>query len=723
MKYSSLHTLISDQNLDPSSLDPTSPEEAKDLWNTIYRIVPHQYPLSAQKILASLRLSSLKFLQNSSTFLNLDSKWMRASKAFIDIQNYEQAKECLINVEIQETTQTKTKLNFYLWKGQIEFYLELNYLNTFENLIPLCQEMSHERFRIIRFLYVEVCGKLQTLKKYSEMVKPLRICLNIGGDELDCSSKEIIIECFGLLAECYIEVGTFDKAENLIGKLEYSNKALLLEFKMHVYSNSNENAFVVFRKMVDILDLHVLNKAVQLLLSKGKNLDACQCLSLISEKFNDTCVYVSWFKILFALEVVGQMKNSYEHLNINKVLGHLKGSTSSEYLKLLWDYIQEIYFKGKYLETIQITDEFFIPFVENPQKKLAVKLVCNSWIGLNNPEESWKALQGYSGDLLGIRLQLMIRLGRFTEIDLNLFENIEFDDLIQILKELFEVNTIEFNKTMEKVGMRMVQGIDNLEHKENLLQWLCFHDSELEHLLEYFRILKTFTCKKVEWFGIQAWNLSIDQVNPENKLAFMRISIDFLQNLNPLPLNYEQILFNTCNYALSNNFSQFYQDLYKSLQSITPTPQNDDFYFLSFEFSLIFNDPLPVFTSISLENLKNLSKIAQKHNKYQISKDLLQQSLSMKTDHEGLKEMLKICESLEESEKFLGQATEFYNNENKDEAEWIIAHCWNNAIACPNIFQNAGSKQWLKYALTISINTLSPYHERILSMYNRINVM
>ena len=726
MKYSSLPSVISDPNLDLSSLLPTTSEEAKDLWNSMFKIIPHQYPLSAQKTMATLRLSSLKCLQNSSLSLNLDAKWMRASKAFIDIQNYELAKECLSYVEVQETTQTKTKLNFYLWKGQIEFYSELDYLSTFENLIPLCKEMSHERFRITRFLYVEVCGKLQTMKKYSEMVKVLRICLDIGGGEggdSDCSLKDIIIECYGLLAECYVEVGVFEKAEKLLVKLEQTNKALLLEFKMHVYSNSNERALVVFRKMVGILNFDVLNKAVQLLLSKGKNLDACKCLSLINEKCNDSSFYVTWFKILFALEVVGQMNSSYEYLNINKVLGYLKGFKSTEYLKLLWDYIQEIFHKGKYLEAIQITDEFFIPFVEKPQKNLAVKLVCNSWLGLNNPEESWKALQGYSEDLLGTHFRLMIRLGRFREIDLTLFEKIDFDDLVQILKDLFQASTTEFQETMEKVGIRVVQGIENLEHRMNLLQWLCFHDPDPEHLFEYFGVLRTFHCEKAEWFGIQAWNLSIDQTEPRTKLAFMRISIELLQTLDPVPLKYQQILYNTCKYALSNSFSQFYLFLYKSLQTFTPAPQDNDYYFLSFEFSLIFNDPLPVITSISLENLKDLSKIAQKHNKYQASKDFLQQSLSMKTDHEGLKEMLKICESLEESEKYLGQAIEFYNNENRDEAEWVIAHCWNNAIACPNIFQNAGSKQWLKYALTISVNTHSPYYERILSMYNRINVM
>lgn len=721
MNSSSILSYLSDPSFDSANLNPNSFEGAKELWNSILSIPQHNYPLSSQKILADLRFSSLDCIQKSAPSLDIDCRWMRTSKAYIDIKNFEKASECLNRVKISEETKIKTKLNFYFWKGQIDFFSGLEYFTSFEQLISLCKEMSYERFRVARFLYVEICGKLQQSKKYSEMVRVLKICLSIADCEDFSSLKEIKKECLQLLAECYVETSIFDKAEKIIENLEKDDRVFLLNFKLFVYCNNIDQALILFKKMLSTVNSATLIKAVQILLSKNKSLDACKCLYEISEKFNDCSAFIIWFKILFALEIVDQLNISYEHLNIYKVLGLLKGSDNKEYTKLLWDYIQELFYKGKYFETIQTVNEFWLPYAKNTEKILAYKFICKSWLGLNNPEESWKALQEYSDDLIGMRLRILIRLGRFSEIDFGLFESIEFNDLIEILKDLYEFNKEKFGETMKKIGKSVVEKVENIEHKENLLQWLCLHDTDTDHLFEYFKIVQSFCCKKNEWFGIQAWNLSIDQTSPELKLLFMQISVNLLQFLNPHPESYKQILFSACKYTLSTNFTQFYSPLHTSLQNFPSSSQDLEYFFLNFEFALIFNQTLPVASSVSFENLKKLSKIAQKHSKFQVSKNLLQNILSIKTDHEALKEILKICGSLEESEQYLNQAVQFYDCENKDGAEWVIAYCWNNAIVSPNIFQNSASKQWLKYALTISTNTMSPYTERILSMYNRIN--
>lgn len=714
---------------------PKSQDKAKILWNQILALSQRNNLSYIEKnAICELRLACLDVLENGIAGESFYSKVVRTCKGFYDLKNFDRALECLEKVKICVSSSLLLQFNYFFIKGQVKFALNQEFLHEFELAGKVCEEIPNEKFRIARFLYVEIAGKLLMGKKFVELSK---VCLVI--DEIsklsNCESlKEINKEVKVLMAESLIETGNYEKAKKIIDCVEKNETSALVYFKWMIYSGSYEDLNVLFQEMVDSMALESLRKAVDIMICKGKNLDCCKLLKTISSKYEEFWVYFIWFKILFALELVNMLDTQYDFLNLHSVLLHLKQFPEPEYLNLLWDYIQEIFHKQNYQEALHITYTYYLPQVPPCLKPSAGLIIAKCLLHLNQVQESFQYLENFYinlqidanqvsnlSQLNGLKCVCLIRLKKFEPDFKGLLAKLDYNDLVIVLQELAVCDDGKLQEVLKEFYEVLLGNLDEDEDKVRVLMWLVENDSDCERLMRYFSAVKSIDMKNFEFFAVAAWNLALDQEKVDDRICFMAQAVEFAEKVQDFNSKIVEIIVNTCKFALFYNFRSYYESLYKAFKMIPKDLKDSDYVMVLFEFSLIFDEVDQGFLANSVENMMKMVKICKKRCRFDVAKEFLIKISQIKPQHESIKELLEIPSSLQELEEFLSIAERFYSGVVENgQSDWIIAYCWNNAVAGENVLRSATSKMWLKCAVSVARNCKSGFLEKVEGLYNKI---
>ena len=720
---------------DLKDLRPKSADEAKALWNQLLALTQGSgQSCVQQKAVCELRLACLELIENGINAESFHSKIVRTCKGFYDIQNYDKALECLGKVKLNGSSSLILQFNYYFMRGQVKFALNQEFLQEFELAGKVCEEVPNEKFRIARFLYVEVAGKLLAAKKFVELSK---VCLVI--DEIsklsNCESlKEINKESRILMAESLIETGSYEKAKKIIDCVEKNETSALIYFKWMIYSGTYEDLNVLFQEMVAGMALESLRKAVDIMICRGKNLDCCKLLKAIAGKYEEFWVYFIWFKILFALELVGMLDTQYDFLNIHSVLLHLKQFPDPEYLNLLWDYIQEIFHKCNYQEALQMTFSFYLPQATPCSKQEAGLMIAKCLLNLNQVQESFQYLENFHlnlqidlnqvsnfSQLNGLKCICLIRLKKLGPGFEGLLPTLAYSELVLVLQELAACDDGVLQEVLKEFYEVLLGNLESEEDKVRILMWLVENDSDCGRLTRYFSAVKSTDVKDYEFFAVAAWNFALDQERIDDRICFMAQAVEFAEKVQVFNAKIVDIIKNTCKFALLYHFRSYYDSLFKVFKLIPKDLKDFEYVLVLFEFSLIFNEIDQNFFSDSLENMMKMAKICKKHCRFDVAKEFLIKIIQIKPDHESIKELLGISSSLEDLEEFLSIAERFYSRSNDGgETDWIIAYCWNNAVTHENTLRSAISKIWLKCALSVSRSCKSRFLEKVERLYNKI---
>jgi hypothetical protein len=729
--------LSSDSSISPqtlTSLIPRSITEAKELWN---QIIPYSNSnrLSQihQEFLSELRFSSLSYLESHLPLEALHQRYLRVAKSFIDVKNYSKAETCIKKVNISTTSALSLKLNYFFLKGQVEFYKDEYFFSSFQETSKVCLHLFNEKFRIARFLYVEVCAKLLQAKKFTQLSKVTELVLEISKESNCWSLREVYKEVVMLHVESLIEIRNFEGADAVLRTFEKNKDFLLLSLKKAVYSDSNHEISVLEYQLVHVLSLEELRKAVDIMIYKGKNIETCRILKQITRKHEDYWFYLTWFKLLFALDMVDLLDPSLEYLDMDFVLNRLKSFKETEYLNLLLKYIQELFFQMKYNRVLRITSEFFIPFANKTDLKLSFSLMIQSLIHLNRIDESLDQLKKFNQlfpneqnknqcEINALHCICLIKLHIFNENFDDLLETLNFQNLIQVLQELVKINLEKFGEILNRFSKKLLENVNNENEKVKLLMWLVENDQDVKRLYFYLDIAKGLElAENGEGFAFRAWNLAVDMNELDDKLNFIIFAVDFVQKMKKISGISIEIIKNSCKFVLFHRFCQHFEYLYSIFKLIPKDLKNPEYFLILFEFSLIFNELTNDFFSNSLENLQKMAKISKKLSRFDVAKDCLDKIIQIRPDPESLEEILKICQDLDELEHYLKIAQKFYLTCSvQSEVDWFIAFSWNNAVSCPNIERNTSSILWLEYTLPICKAHNSILTEKVETMLTRI---
>jgi hypothetical protein len=703
-------------------------EEGISLWNISIKLTELSGESNTTlKGLARLRLRACEILSVHFTPTESDKYWLRTSKAFIDSQDFELASKCLGSIDIDRNPDAELKFNFYFWKTQLQFLTQKEYFEPLKQSLLLSKELPNEKFRLARYLYVEVCGKLQSHKNYQDMIDVLIMCQEITQGILYEPLKQIYQQSKLLLCDCFIETSKFEKSEFLLDEIPDSVQKLLLNLKLKIYTDSFDEILKIMQQMVLEADVKALDTGVDMLVNRNKLVDACKCLHIIAQKHKNSEVLLKWFKILFALQTVNGLDTTIEYLNMKKVLNLMSSlsSTDYEYKNLLWDYINELYYMNEKQTALEYAEKFYICLTEGSETQAGLIFCAKCYVELNYPVNALNLLNTMhnSPEVDSLTIRARVQTGDLKSVNLESLKKLPALEIVKVLQELMNYDFSLFDKFIKELGEVLVNFVDNLQHKTLLLKWLCENDGNRLGL--YLNLaLESLDSKDLEYFFARAWNSAIETQGTEARGDRMMLCLNIGEKCGMVSTADGMYVFiNTCYAIISDKIAKYYEDLYKKLSSIPEYLISQELALIQFELQILLKIPIQIALPDDYEYIKRLSYITLSHNEYEYSKMCLEKCLDYEITPETLRELIKISNNFEEAEKYLKIAADTYTDAtDKDEVDWMIAVCWNNGVRLLNSFQSLHAKKWVFYSLKFTEKCKHELEHKMRSLYNDITV-
>lgn len=704
----------------------SSKESAAQLWNITLGL--SQYSDESIEInqgLANFRLHSCEILSRYLSKSSLDAKWLRTSKGFLDCSDYQKAEYCLSKISIESTSNLVLQFNYFFWKSQLLFFTDKDYLDSIKKCVDLSQDLENEKFRLARFIYVEMCSKILKKKSYPEMTDLLHLCIKISKNG-SCDPLKDLHKCAkSLLCECLIELSQFDKAKEILSESIKCEENSLLYFKLYVRTDNYDHMQNSLEEILKDYDLNTVMTAAQLLVRENRLVEACKAFYLISSKYQSIDVYIRWFKVLFVLEIANGLDFSFEYMNAKKVLDLVMESrvNNPELCKLVWEYLMELYCKEKFQIVVEYTQKYFLLVCVESDRRNAWVLCCKCYLALAMPEKALELLETMPRDseVNGLVLRCQVRLGYNNILSRENLKQLQANDIISLLQDIKNINEELMNFAIKEIGDYLIELTESINYKFIILRWLCENDKDINNFFKYLSIASNnLESENLEFFYLKAWNVSLEISVDDKKLELMIQAFNLIEKAQQLKSPEGiYIFFSMCKFILSYKASKYYQTIYKIIQLIPNELIDLENALVKYEIWLVMDIDFDIEQINDYEFLKKISFLSQKHQKYAMAKKCLQRALSINVDYETLRELVKISISMDELEEYIKMFLSIYNENTPNvEVNWMIGFCWNSAMICPNIFQNPNAQNWLSLALSLCEKSKSIYEPRIREVYN-----
>lgn len=708
-------------NLDLSSLQGKT--QAVQLWNITVKLSEiSQNSSELLYKLGKIRLHACRILQEFVKKKDMTKYWLCTAKAFLDCGDFKNTEDCLKKIDL-DIVNTTEKFNFFLWSTQMLFLEDKEFFSSLKETLMTCKELPNEKFRLARFVYVEVCKKLQGKKMYHEMAEVLTACLEISQGGTSEPLRQIYEQSKLLLCECLIEIGRLEKAIFLLEEIGDCSEKSLLSVKLMIYTNRFDDLQKLIRKMVSEACMNTLEIAVDLLVSKNKLVDACKCLQIITEKYKSFDLLLKWFKILFALETAYGTDSNLDYLDTEKVVFLLLSlkHKNMEYEKLLWDYIIELYSTQKITKSLKFVKKYFLPV--SSEKLSALLFAAQCYLDLSKPHKAKNMLKDLekNGEVLGLLIRADIQLGEFSVITSQVLLTLPVSETIKVLQVVKEVNFVLFENCICGLSEKLMNLMEKTPEKMEFLKWLCEHDPDLLRKTKYFELIFTEVTENLDYFSRRAWNIAVAIEDRLVRLDLMVTSVKLLEKAQLTSTNTGlYILLTTCSEVILTKSQKFYDLILNIIHNLPDQLISEEFKLLEFEFSLLLNIPINLPT-VEPQCFHKLAMIAKEHGHYDCTKHYLEKSLQFEFTCEALRELIKTSSSFEESEKYLQTALENYSElTNSEEIDWIVAYAWNNGTQIYNTSNDIAAKKWMGFAVEISEKCKHVLSPKILNFYNEI---
>ncbi|OMJ87659.1 hypothetical protein SteCoe_10585 [Stentor coeruleus] len=704
----------------------SSKESAAQLWN----IVSELYRYSGDSIeisqsLANFRLHSCEILSKFITDASIYNKWSRTSKGFIDCLDYQKAEYCLNKVTIENIQNLEFKFNYFFLKSQILFFTDKDYFECIKKCVDISKDLENEKFRLSRFIYVEMCSKILKKKAYTEMAALLHLCVKISKNS-SCDPLKDLHKCANsLLCECLIELSQFDKAKSILSNSIQCEETSLLFFKLYVRTDNYDYMQNILKEILNTYNLTIAMTAAQLLVKENRLVEACKAFFMISSKYQSIDVYIKWFKVLFILEIANGLDFSFEYMDAKRVLDLVVESkvNNPELCKLIWEYLMELYCKEKFHIVVEYIQKYFLAICLEEDKRNAMILCCKCYLALEIPDKALGILEKMprNSEVDGLVLRCQVRLGDSNAISRENLIKLQANDIISLLQDIKSINEELMNFAIKEMGDYLVELTENASYKYIILRWLCENDTNVNNFLKYLSIaLNTFESADLEFFYLKAWNVSLETTEDHKKIELMIQVFNLIEKAQQLKSSEGiYIFFSMCKFILSHKVSKYYQKIYKIIKLIPNDLIDLENTLVKYEILLVMDIDFDIESIDNHEFLKKIAFLSQNHQKYSMATKCLQRALSINVDYETLRELVRICLSMDEIEGYIKIFLSICNeNTPQIEVEWMIGFCWNSAMICPNIFQNPNVQNWLSLALALCEKSKSIYEPRIRELYN-----
>ena len=682
--------------------------------------------LDLQSGLSKIRFRACTILSDCFQKPEVDKYWLRTAKSFLDCRNFQSAELCLSKIDLASSS-LELKFNYYLWKTQLLFLTEQDFLASLRESALLCKELPNEKFRLSRFLYVDICKKLQTKMQYHEMVEILIICQEISQGAVSEPLRQIYEHSKVLLCECFIEVAKYEKAEFLLEEMQSGCERFLLMLKLRVYTDRFEELRDIMKKMMVEVDQSTLQTAVDLLISRNKLIEACDCLKIITERYKTPELLTKWFKILFALESSHWVDRNLDCVDMCRVLDLITALkySGSEYKKLLWDYISELYSAGSSVLALEYTEKYYLCISEGDEEANALVFTALCYLELKQPTKTLEILQNLrtTEEITCLRLRAQIQLGDFASVTFHVLSSLSPQEITQVLKELSESNTQLFEQFTFELSQKFIESLPKPDQQCVLLKWFCEHDTSFSRRCWYLTKAKeVISGADLEYFFAKAWNFSIQVEDPVQRVDLMLLSLDLAEKSSlSYSVNGCYVFATACREIIHHKVSKHYESLLQKIQCMPEAHRSQDTLLLEFELSILLKSPINSQLPSDYYYLKKLSVFCLENNDYEYSKISLERCLEIDCRCETVRELIRISRSFEEAEKYLKIALEQYNEgTGGDEVDWVVAVAWNNGIRAYTMYQDNNARNWIMYAVKISEKCNHPLSHRILQAYHDI---
>ncbi|CAG9318222.1 unnamed protein product [Blepharisma stoltei] len=701
-----------------------SREDAVSIWNMCVKINSKAKIQNKKEVLetiANLRKKACEALGSFKDQAEMDKFWLRTAKAYMDCSLWEKAEYCFSKVSLSNPD-NELSFNYHLWKTQLDFLKSSIIPSDFSTLYSLSETLPHEKFRLARFLYCEICKYLHVSKQYAQLKELLFLCQKICQNSSLDSLLEISNKSKVLLCQVYIDLMEIDKASSILDSLPCDQNFLFLKLKINLCKdNFSETQDIVF-EMIGILKEESLLQAVDIMISANKLVDSCKALMTISEAFSTGAVYLKWFQILFSLYVInGTYDESLPYLNINVVISKLMLCENKDVEKikiLLWDYAQELYYRNRSEIALEMIEKHYFSIISKEDEHKSLEFCAMCYLRINDPLNAINILRELeqTPNVIFLIFKAKILIGN-TDIEeiKKLLKNHEKP--LEVLKELINSDIPNIESLLEDLSELIIDCLDKEADIQGILYLLCEKSNTEGALLSFLPIaLNKLSGDNLKWFFCKAWNSGISASSAKLSYTLMILSVKIAEKGGFLNSNegVQAILGAAISAIKSESLDQlaYIQGYLNSIQG-----HDQEIALLDFEIFLLTNQGnydeyllshsinfYPYFASIALE--KSKKDLAKKCLQL-----LVQANFDKKVQISAIKQLLLLSTTFEETEDYLIKAIEILSQwpeiqsnrlELQAESEWLLATSVNSGIKAYSLSQIHISERWLFYALKMA---------------------